>query len=432
MRVFEVRREADDARAPGAGVGPGGDRGAGERTRRGTTHSGEGLLWRSVQEATQSFGYPAVEKPRDRRSREAPGLTHRLDGAQPLGPDLVPGAPQQSLGVVDLAQPHVEPSGGDVVHHGEYLRRMRPLVAFEPARPVVVPLDVVRATQRQVALLVPGERLAESARILASIHTRLLLHLRGQQVRVVTHRDAQASGRLRPDPVQGAEVPAFAVVDDRRLVRDVRVALAPLEQAVDLVLAQEPGRSHRIARARPELDEGKGHLRDLRVRLEDVEDAGHVLGQVELVDVHLPQVVAGGQVRVGARLRGAASAELVGHGPEAVPVTSVTLCSGSSSAMKRRGCRERAVGGVAVGVGHLARPLVASLHHDDLERVRVERAEAVAGEGLAVEDDDAERDARTGTHVTDARLVCPMLIRSPSPRGRGAGSQEPARRPCPS
>ena len=43
--------------------------------------------------------------------------------------------------------------------------------------------------------------------------------------------------------------------------------------------------------------------------------------QVELVDVHLPQVVAGGQVRVGAGLRGAAlaSSSVMGQKPPPSP-----------------------------------------------------------------------------------------------------------------
>ena len=68
------------------------------------------------------------------------------------------------------------------------------------------------------------------------------------------------------------------------------------------------------------------------------------------------------------------------------------------------GC-ERAVGGVAVGRGDGGRALVASLDHDDLVRVRVQGAQAVAGERLAVEHDDAERNAGQSAHVAPAALV---------------------------
>ena len=55
----------------------------------------------------------------------------------------------------------------------------------------------------------------------------------------MTHDDAQPLGRLRPYPAESAEIPARVVVDDGRLMRDVGVAFAPLEQSVHLVLAQE-------------------------------------------------------------------------------------------------------------------------------------------------------------------------------------------------
>ena len=84
--------------------------------------------------------------------------------------------------------------------------------------------------------------------------------------------------------------------------------------------------------------------------------------------------------------------------------------------------RQRAVCGVPIGCRDGGCALVASLDHDDLVRVRVEGAQAVAGERLAVEHDDTERDARQRAHGASVAFTVASHAASPPRASTVAGA----------
>ena len=176
---------------------------------------------------------------------------------------------------------------------------------------------------------------------------------------------------------------------------DVPVARAPLEEPVVVPSAssQVPAIRH-ILRSAPERVRPKGHRGHPRPLPQHREDGLHVLGPVELIDVDLPQVVAGRALRVGPRLRRAVTTELVRLRPEAVAGDDLDLVRRVFLGLEALQRLQRAVDRVTVGRRDRAGVLVAALDDDDLMRERVERAQAVARERLAVQHDDAERHPR--------------------------------------
>jgi len=116
----------------------------------------------------------------------------------------------------------------------------------------------------------------------------------------------------------------------------------------------------------------------------------HVPLAVELVDVHLPEVVAGGATGVGKR-------HLVLFArPEAVGMSLVLrgyhdqLPFRVLLALETAQHLEGAVGGVPVGSGHHGGGGAGPLDHDDLMRPGIEGPQGIAQERLAVQNDHPE------------------------------------------
>src|SRR6185503_12514604 len=105
--------------------------------------------------------------------------------------------------------------------------------------------------------------------------------------------DALPRQVLATQPVALPEIAALRIQHGRRTMLRVAVARTPLEQAVVVgrAAAQVPA-VRSIAEAAPERDLLEGGGVDRRVATEHLDDTGHLLGPIELVDVDLPQVVA--------------------------------------------------------------------------------------------------------------------------------------------
>ena len=177
----------------------------------------------------------------------------------------------------------------------------------------------------------------------------------------------------------------------------VAVPGPPSEEAVELKVAPAPPPAVAdVAQAAPERMHVEGDGGDGRIIRQHAERRPHVLRAVELVDVDLPEVVAGGALGVGSRLRRAVVAELVRLRPEAVTRDDLDLVEGVLLGLEPLQDVEGAVGRMAVGRRHGARVLVAALDDDDLVGEGIERAQAVARERLTVQHDDPEGHTRGG------------------------------------
>ena len=268
-----------------------------------------------------------------------------------------------------------------------------PVVALQPARVLVDVVHAERPSQAEVRLGQPAR--PERARVDApvGIVIDLLAHLLRQQQRGVLHDDAATAHGGGVEPGERARVAAALVEHGRRAVRGIRVARTPLEEAV--VVAgrgvQEPAVDDAPGRA-PQGHRRKGDGGDLRLAAQQVEHGLHVARQVELVDVDLPQVVAGGP-------RGVSAALLVLlAGPEAVGVAFVfggddhQLAVGVFVGGEAPQTVEGGVARVAVGRGDAGGARRGALDDHDLSGVRVERAQVERQERQAVQHDHAERD----------------------------------------
>ena len=177
-------------------------------------------------------------------------------------------------------------------------------------------------------------------------------------------------------------------------VRGVMVARSPLEQPVKLVaaVAQVIAVRDRLEAA-PERARLERHRRDRRIVAQQVQHGLHVQRAVELVAVHLPQIVARGTRGVGLR-------HLVFFaGPEAVARDDLDFVAGIFLGLEAAQRLQRAVERVAVRGGNACRRRSCALYDDDLVGERIQRAQVVTHERLAVEHDHAKRDARPVAHA---------------------------------
>src|SRR5690349_18022503 len=171
-------------------------------------------------------------------------------------------------------------------------------------------------------------------------------------------------------------------------MRRVLVARAPPEEAVVIggPAAQVPAVGA-IAEAAPEGQLLERDRRDRRVLAQPGDDPLHLLRAVELVDVDLPQPVAGRPLRVGAALLvllavpPAVGAALVLGGDDRDLALRVLL------GLEAPKLLERVVARVPVGRGDVLRRRGGPFDEDDLVGEGIQRAERRPREWLAVEDD---------------------------------------------